>query len=58
MEELKIVKSNSGEEITNEKGSTKFKCPNCGKTQIIRSLKERKLATRYICSNCSFSGPN
>ncbi|MBI2663082.1 DUF1610 domain-containing protein [Candidatus Woesearchaeota archaeon] len=53
-----MIKSASGEEITNEKGSTKFKCPNCGKYIIIRSLHERKIATRYTCPECKFSGPN
>ncbi|MBI2667836.1 DUF1610 domain-containing protein [Candidatus Woesearchaeota archaeon] len=58
MAELKTIKSTSGEEITNEKGSTKFMCPNCGKYLIIRSLHERKIAIRYTCPECSFSGPN
>ncbi|MDP6641990.1 MAG: zinc finger domain-containing protein [Candidatus Nanoarchaeia archaeon] len=58
MTELKTVKSSSGEEITNEKGSTKFKCPNCSKYTIVRSLHERKIATKYTCPECDFSGPN
>ena len=55
---LKIIRSSSGVEVTNEKGSTIFKCPNCGDYDIIRSLHERKIATRYTCPKCGFSGPN
>ncbi|MBN1386586.1 DUF1610 domain-containing protein [Candidatus Woesearchaeota archaeon] len=44
--------------ITNEKGSTQFPCPKCGKYNIIRCTHCREIATRYTCPNCGFSGPN
>lgn len=49
-------KTNEG--ITNEKGVTRFKCPNCGKTEIVRTPHQRRIAVRYKCNNCGFSGPN
>ena len=45
-------------EILNEKGAVKFKCPNCGKYEIVRCAKCREIAAKYTCSECSFSGPN
>ena len=44
--------------LTNLKGSTVFNCPNCGKYEIVRCFYCRRLATKYICPACSFSGPN
>ncbi len=44
--------------IMNIIGSTKFQCPKCGKTTIIRCKHCRKLATKYKCENCGFEGPN
>jgi Zn-ribbon RNA-binding protein len=44
--------------VVNEKGAVKFDCPNCGKQKIIRCSKCRKIATKYICSQCNFEGPN
>ena len=38
--------------------SVKFKCPNCEKTEIIRSLHDRKIAAPYKCEECGFEGPN
>jgi predicted RNA-binding Zn-ribbon protein involved in translation (DUF1610 family) len=48
----------TGKEITNDSGSVKFNCPNCGKGVIVRSLEARKLATKYTCPSCGFEGPN
>ena len=39
-------------------GTIKFKCPNCGKAEIVRSQKERIRAIKYKCSECGFEGPN
>jgi predicted RNA-binding Zn-ribbon protein involved in translation (DUF1610 family) len=39
-------------------GSVKFKCPSCGKEEIIRSLHDRKIAAPYKCKECGFEGPN
>jgi len=44
--------------IVNIKGSTIFKCPQCGKVDIIRCGNCRKLATKYKCPECGFEGPN
>ena len=44
--------------LTNLRGSTIFNCPNCGKYAIIRCFYCRRLAARYTCPSCSFSGPN
>ncbi len=34
-----------------------FKCPKCGKQEIVRCLKCKKLAVPYICEKCGFVGP-
>jgi len=44
--------------LTNQSGSTKFQCPSCGKTTIIRCKHCREIAAKYTCSECQFSGPN
>jgi len=44
--------------ITNESGSVRFKCPQCGKYEIIRSLRARQIAAKYTCPECGFEGPN
>ena len=36
---------------------TEFKCPNCGKTDIIRCKSCRVLGTKYICDACGWKGP-
>ncbi|MDD5178347.1 MAG: zinc finger domain-containing protein [Candidatus Nanoarchaeia archaeon] len=53
---LKCISCNK--EITNDGGSTKFMCPNCHETEIIRCSSCRKTAARYKCKNCGFEGPN
>ncbi|MEK6940853.1 MAG: zinc finger domain-containing protein [Nanoarchaeota archaeon] len=45
-------------ELTNLAGSTRFKCPNCGKKEIIRCVHCREIAARYKCEECNFEGPN
>ncbi|MBS3108223.1 DUF1610 domain-containing protein [Candidatus Woesearchaeota archaeon] len=45
-------------EITNDTGSVEFKCPGCNKQVIIRCSQCKKLATKYKCKECGFSGPN
>jgi predicted RNA-binding Zn-ribbon protein involved in translation (DUF1610 family) len=44
--------------ITNDNGSVIFNCPNCGKTEIVRCSKCRKIAAKYTCPECGFTGPN
>jgi len=45
-------------EITNIVGTTRFKCPKCGKQEIIRCERCRRLGVRYKCEKCGFEGPN
>ncbi len=44
--------------ISNLGGSVRFKCPSCGNFEIVRCPHCRKIAAKYVCANCSFSGPN
>lgn len=46
------------ENITNDRGSVRFPCPNCGEAEIIRSSRERKNVVKYTCPKCGFTGPN
>ena len=34
-----------------------FKCPSCGKKDLVRCAECRKNGTRYICKECNFKGP-
>lgn len=34
-----------------------FLCPNCGKVEIIRCAKCRKMSIPYVCPVCGFQGP-
>lgn len=43
--------------IANVGGAT-FKCPECGKFDIIRCTHCRKIAAKYKCAVCGFEGPN
>ena len=43
--------------ITNIRGAVSFKCPACGKVEIVRCPGCRKKAIKYTCS-CGFTGPN
>lgn len=44
--------------ITNDVGSVTFKCPKCGKSDIVRTKNERQIALKYTCPSCGFEGPN
>jgi len=44
--------------LTNMTGSVRFKCPKCGKGDITRCAKCKKIGTMYTCPQCSFEGPN
>ncbi len=35
----------------------RFKCPKCGKAEIIRCLECRDSAVTYVCPECGFEGP-
>lgn len=56
MEEL--ICSSCKKRITNVTGTAKFKCPSCGKMDIIRCDHCRKIAAKYSCAACNFTGPN
>ena len=47
-----------GADVTNDVGNVKFKCPKCGEKEIIRCSHCRKIAARYNCGKCGFTGPN
>jgi hypothetical protein len=34
-----------------------FKCPNCGKVEIYRCSRCRRLSNEYVCPKCGFKGP-
>lgn len=36
----------------------KFKCPNCLKSEIVRTAHERAIGAKYECKSCGFKGPN
>jgi len=44
--------------LTNDIGSVKFTCPNCGKFEIVRCRNCREIVSKYTCPNCGFEGPN
>lgn len=44
--------------VTNDRGAVSFKCPSCKEYEIVRSSKARKIAAKYTCPNCGFTGPN
>ncbi|MBW2965195.1 DUF1610 domain-containing protein [Candidatus Woesearchaeota archaeon] len=44
--------------IANIQGTAKFKCPKCGKADIIRCGHCREICTKYKCPQCGFEGPN
>ncbi|MFH1721082.1 MAG: zinc finger domain-containing protein [Candidatus Altiarchaeota archaeon] len=36
---------------------TKFKCPKCSKSEIVRCPSCRSLSAKYSCADCGFQGP-
>ena len=44
--------------LVNLKGSTMFKCPSCHEYEIVRCADCRKIAAKYECPKCKFTGPN
>jgi hypothetical protein len=47
--------SSCQKEVTDD--YVRFKCPNCGKEEIIRCMKCRKIVAKYKCKSCGFEGP-
>ncbi|MEK6892384.1 MAG: zinc finger domain-containing protein, partial [Nanoarchaeota archaeon] len=52
------VCSSCKKRISNTVGSTRFMCPKCSKTEIVRCHHCRQIAAKYQCSQCQFEGPN
>jgi len=44
-------------EIAPRENATRFLCPNCGKGEIVRCEKCRKLSNVYKCPVCGYKGP-
>ena len=55
---MKEITCNScKKKVMNNIGCVIFKCPSCGKEDIVRCKECRVLAIKYVCS-CGFTGPN
>ncbi len=46
-----------GRDISTIEFSVIFECPNCGKAEIVRCGRCRKLGSQYKCPECGFEGP-
>ena len=44
--------------VSNDNGTVIFKCPSCGKADIVRSKNAREVVVKYTCPECGFEGPN
>jgi len=53
-----LVCASCKKSIKNITGTAMFKCPKCGKYEIIRCKHCREIAVKYVCPECEFSGPN
>jgi len=58
MTQNKLFCSSCKKRITNDAGTAKFKCPNCGKSEIVRCKQCRAIVVKYKCPECGFEGPN
>ncbi|MBI4453524.1 RNA-binding protein [Candidatus Woesearchaeota archaeon] len=58
MSETELKCTSCNRKITSKSGLARFKCPSCLKYEIIRCRECREKATKYICPNCNFDGPN
>lgn len=45
-------------EINTLQQNTRFPCPSCGKSEIVRCGPCRQIVAKYKCSQCGFVGPN
>ncbi len=41
-----------------QEGATIFKCPKCGKEEIVRCKDCKRVGVKYNCKGCGFEGPN
>lgn len=46
-----------GENLLTEDKFVRFKCPECGETEIVRCKRCRRLKNPYECEKCGFEGP-
>lgn len=53
-----VICTSCKKKITNAAGTVKFKCPKCGKSDIIRCGHCREIVAKYKCPECGFEGPN
>lgn len=58
MPKEKLVCSSCKKNVANSQGTAVFKCPSCGKEDVVRCMHCRKIAAKYTCPSCSFEGPN
>ncbi len=58
MSEQKLKCGSCKKDITNDGGSVVFKCPSCGKYEIVRCKHCREIVAKYKCPGCGFEGPN
>ncbi|MBW2968472.1 RNA-binding protein [Candidatus Woesearchaeota archaeon] len=53
-----LVCSSCKKRVSTIKNTTTFKCPNCGKRDIVRCGHCRSIVAKYKCPECGFEGPN
>lgn len=58
MSEERLICISCKKDISNSRGSVRFKCPECSKYEIIRCRHCREIAAQYKCPECGFTGPN
>jgi len=47
--------SSCQKEVTDD--YVRFKCPKCGKEEVVRCMKCRGTVAKYKCGSCGFEGP-
>jgi len=53
-----MFKCNScGMDVIARSNFTRFACPNCGNTQIVRCNTCKTGSNKYVCVECNFVGP-
>lgn len=56
--EKQMICTSCKKNVANDSGTVVFKCPKCGKTDVIRCKHCRVTAVKYRCKDCDFEGPN
>lgn len=49
--------SSCGKRVEAESYWVRFQCPECGKGDVVRCERCRKLSVVYKCPKCEFEGP-